>query len=689
MVNSKINKTIDYLEVNSVDLNDIDHESDIYLGKLYNKNINFTIGLPIYDYVDFNIIYFYLYLVKKNDVVMKIGIYEINKHIFDDIFAKNQDIDLTKLDPIIFSFVKTYITNEYDDKIVLHKKNQKNIKDSDSDSDSDSESESNIKDNNTDIDDLPIAPKIKLPTQDYSLKKTTIKEQTQEESDAEIFQYQEKTSDKWINKYLQSNKYDIIDNEGGGDCFFAILRDALKNTDLDKYKNLTVKDIRKKLSLEIDEEIFNHYKELNSFYMGGSKSSNKIINEKKKLHSLYKKQIGGARREDIKKELLNGAKNNIKTLNEEIDKQKELKLLTQEFNFMTDINSIDELKNIINTNKYWADIWAISNLERLYNVKFIIFSEEHFNNDEMDNIIRCFDLNKKILDNGIFEPDFYILTSYEQDIHYKLIIYDKNLNKSAFSFLELPYRIKELFIEKCIELTNFRSNYLIIPDINNFIESKDSSQDDIISSKSKITVNKDFEDFIEKSKNKNLEYDENVVIQFYNKSIDKKLGEGTGETILKEYKTLSNILKLNKIKGWRKKLDNNWIVENLYVDGSNFSSVQHYLFALRFNNIKEIFNKFLKDNPHPAGNNLEDAKKLYDTILKDKKSYNYSFINNSEYQDILYKNKKKILYSKFNQNQELLEILLLTKDYKLNLYKPRYGAFLAKNLMKVRNLLQK
>ena len=684
MVNSKINKKINYLEVNSVDLNDINHESDIYIGKLYNKTINFTIGLPIYDYTDFNIIYFYLYLVKENDVIMKIGIYEMNKDIFDDIFAKNQEIDLSKLDPIIFSFVKTYITNEYDDKTLIHKKDQESEAKSNSDSDSDSDSD--IEENNTDTDSLPIAPKIKLPMQDSSVEKTIIKEQTQEESDAEIFQYKEKTSDKWINKYLQSNKYDIIDNEGGGDCFFAVLRDALKNTGLDKYKNLTVKEIRKKLSLEVDEEIFNQYIELSAFYKGGSKSSNKIIQEKTKLHSLYKKQMGGVSSEETKKELLNSAKSNIQTLYQEIDKKKELQALAEEFDFMTDVNTIDDLKNVINTDKYWADIWAVSNLERLYNVKFIIFSEEHFKNDEMDNIIKCFDLHKKIVDKGIFEPDFYILTNYQEDIHYKLIIYDKNLNKSAFTFLELPYRIKELFIEKCIELTNFKSNYLIIPDINNFIESKNSKDEDIISSKSKI--NKDFKDFIEESKTKNLEYDENVIIQFYNKSMDKKVGEGTGEIILKEYKTLPNILKLNKIKGWRKKLDNNWIVENLSIDGYNFSSVQHYLYALRFNNIKEIFNKFLKDNSHPAGNNLDAAKKLYDTILKDKKSYDYSFINDSEYQDILSKNIEKILYSKFNQNQELLEILLLTKNYKLNTYKPSHGAFLAKNLMKVRNLLQ-
>ena len=396
MVNSKINKTINYLEVNSVDLNDIDHEADIYIGKLYNKIINFTIGLPIYDYVDLNIIYFYIYLVKENNVIMKIGIFEINKDIFDITFSKNQEIDFSKLNPIIFSFVKTYIINDYDDKLVIHKENTQNI----------TESVSEDEEENTDIDDIPTAPKIKIPKQKELTKEVSIKEQTQEESDAEIFQYKEKLSDKWINKYLQSNKYDILENEGGGDCFFAVLRDALKNTELEKYKNLTVKEIRKKLSLEVDEEIFNQYKELSSFYIAGSKSSNKTIHEKKQVYSILKKQIGGAISSNEKNDLLNTAKKTITTLNDEIDKQKELKLLTQEFKFMTDVNTIDELKGVINTNQFWADLWAISTLEKIYNVKFIIFSEEHFNNDEMDNIIRCFDLNKKILDKGIFEPDF-------------------------------------------------------------------------------------------------------------------------------------------------------------------------------------------------------------------------------------------------------------------------------------------
>ena len=83
MVYSKINKKINYLETNSVNINDIDYETHIYIGNLYNKNIKFTIGLPIYEYIDNNIIYFNIYLVKNNNVVAKIGLYEVTKLNFD------------------------------------------------------------------------------------------------------------------------------------------------------------------------------------------------------------------------------------------------------------------------------------------------------------------------------------------------------------------------------------------------------------------------------------------------------------------------------------------------------------------------------------------------------------------------------------------------------------------------------
>jgi hypothetical protein len=681
MVNSKINKKINYLEVNSVDLNDINYESEIYLGTLYNKNINFTIGSPMYDYIDFNVIYLYLYLVKKDEIIMKIGLYEFSKETFEHLNVKD-DIDITNQNPIIFSYVKSFIMNNYEENDILYDK-ETNLPDDHSQDEEDFLEE----EQDLEVDALPVAPKIKI---NKSLKNDStklLKEQTKEESDTEIFEYIEKKSDKWINKYLQSNKYDILDNEGGGDCFFAVLRDALKSSELEKYKYISVAKIRKKLSEEVDDEIFNNYKELSGYFMGGLKQTLQEINESKKNHSLLKKQIGGVISSEEKDTILNTAKSNIQKLNDTVDKQKELKkILHEEFKFMNNVSNIQDLKNVINTNNYWADIWAITNLERIFNVKFIIFSKEHFQNDEMDNVIKCYDMDKKIVESGKFEPEFYILVNYEQDVHYKLISYDKNLNKSIFKFTEIPYRVKELFVEKCIEMQNFKSNYLIIPDINNFIELKSDNDDQSIY-KAKSKTELEFDTFLNKTKD--LEYDENVIIQFYNKSMDKKLGEGTGETISKEYRTLPNILKLNKIKSWRKKLDNSWIVENLTIDSYNFSSVQHYIYALRFNNIKEIFSKFIKDNSHPAGNDIDQAKKLYDSILKDKKSYDFNFISEGEYEDIIEKNMEKALYSKFNQNKELLEILKLTNNYKLNIYKQKLGVFLAKDLIKVRNILNK
>ena len=683
MVNSKINKKINYLEVNSVHLNDINYESNIYIGTLYNKNIKFTIGNPIYDFIDSNIIFFNLYLINNNEIVMKIGLYELTKDNFE-LLNNDGEIDINNIDPLIFSFVKSYISDKYDEEVILNDTEKKTITptiDNDKQNIEEPIEKVDIEKVDTEKVDTEKVDTEKVDTG----KKFELNIQTKEESDAEILSYKENNIDKWINKYLQSHKYDIKDNEGDGDCFFAVIRDSLKQSNLDKYKNISVNSIRQKLSNEVDDSVFEMYKEFSTFFIGGAKKSSKEVNTLKHNHKLYTKMISSAENNEEKSQHLINAKKNIEKINDTVELNNEFNTLNEEFKFMKDIETIEQLREIIKTNKYWADAWSISTLERIYNVKFIIFSKEHYDNGEIDNVIRCNDLDKKILDKGVFTPEFYICVNYEIDVHYKLIVYDRNINKTCFTFEEIPYRVKEIFIEKCVENAGEKSNYLIIPDIKQFINEKNNEEQLYDDNINLNNGNKQFDEFLNKSKT--LDFDDNVVIQIYNKSMHKKVGEGTGESITKEYKTLSNILKLNKIKDWRKKLDNNWILENLFIDGYNFSSVQHYIYAIRFNNSKEIFNKFTKDNNnHKAGIDIDEAKKLYDSILKDKKSYDYNFISDSEYDDLVRKNIEKVLYSKFNQNKELLEILLLTKNYKINLYKQKQGAFLAKDIISIKKL---
>ena len=67
MVISSINYKINYNESRNIDNDDINHETNIFKGDLYGKNISFVLGKPKFDYITNNIVYFNVYLVKTNN----------------------------------------------------------------------------------------------------------------------------------------------------------------------------------------------------------------------------------------------------------------------------------------------------------------------------------------------------------------------------------------------------------------------------------------------------------------------------------------------------------------------------------------------------------------------------------------------------------------------------------------------
>lgn len=672
MINSNLKKEVRYNVTNNIDKSDLDKEAYVYNAKIYNKHIKFVLGAPNFEHLNSKIIFFNIYLVNNSSIVSKIGIYETNNSDYNSLLDHNGDIDLNKLsDPIMFPYSKSLIMNNYD-----------LIDDFETMSNAPSEADTNTSigtDNEEEEEEANSETASETSNKssiNYNLM--TLISQSKEESDYEIANYEEDPKDVWVNKYLRSNKYEIVDNEGAGDCFFAVLRDALKTVKIET----SVKSIREKLANEVDQNIFQTYKELFDLYYNNMKTTQEQLKTHKHKHNTLKKMITGTSDGPDKIKLIQDAKDNFNTFTAINTKGKELEDLAREFQFMKDVNSVEDLKKVIKEvgGAYWADNWALSSLERIYNVKFIILSQNHFVEGEKEHVLQCISPDIKLEERGLFEPSYYIMADYFQNNHYKLITYDKNIKRGALTFSELPYKIKELILERCMEKN--AGLYVLIPDFKTFAN-KHGVETTSISKKSA------YDTLVDTKKPKSQDYDDSIVIQIYNKSKHAKVGEGSGESIKPELKISKNVLELNnkkKYPEWRKKLDNDFLVTNLKIDGINWTSVKHYMLASRFNGITDIISKFKKDGVY--GSNIEEAQKFYESQLA-KKSIKSTLIDDEEFKKMEPGLLEKALYAKFTQNDELRELLLLTGNALITLFKPSKGAIPFVELMKVRKLITK
>tara|TARA_Y100000389_G_scaffold204995_1_gene261758 strand:- start:365 stop:2272 length:1908 start_codon:yes stop_codon:yes gene_type:complete len=635
MLVSNINSEINYKQDKSIAINDIDYESYIYKGQLFKTDIEFVLGKPCFDHVKKNIVYVYIYLVYSGKVYSKIGLYEFLNDIYTSIIDEEGFIMIEKLDlPLIFDFTKNIIINEY--RKLIHQHTEESDKELDSESDLDSDLDSDIDSNkdsiiDSDLDSISDNDE-KFSKLTTTSDKTKLLEQTREESEKEYLQYQFNPQHTWVSQFMHVNKYTLHDNEGGGDCFFAVLRDALRSKGI----NTSILEIRKKLANEADNDIFKEYFDLyDMIYKQYVQSNKDKIQAKNEFDATKIKLKSTHLLITEKQKLFDTAKQAEQKFKDSNLQMKNNKELLDELKFMNGISNIQSFRDKIQTSSYWADVWAISTLEKIYNVKFIILSQNHFKDGDLDNILQCGEINKTLKEKNIFQPDYYILADYIQSIHYKLIKY---MDRPALSFNELPYKIKELISNKCLE--KLAGPFSIIPD---FVDFKNKLPKTPLQTSNKSTPS------VSISKSSNL-YQDYLHYVIYSRSADTKPGKGNNETIIFDKLTMSdkqNIASLTNIKNWRRMLDNNY--ENIdkemplfEKDGKPYSSVTEYL------------SKFKK-------------------------------------QDITDKLIQEALLLKFTNpnNKHLLQVLLLTGNSKISLYTPRIGLTEFNNLMLVRNYLHK
>ena len=254
-------------------------------------------------------------------------------------------------------------------------------------------------------------------------------------------------------------------------------------------------------------------------------------------------------------------------------------------------------------------------------------------------------------------------------------------NKRLFRFREIPYSIKQLILEKCLEKS--AGIYNFIPKFKRLKESvlppaPPDKDDDSEQSKSPSTG-------IE------VTVDPTTVFQFYSKSSDKPLpGKGSGETIKPENE--QKFADLAALKGWRRVLSN-FYVSPFELDGYRWKAVEMFYQASKFKKSHpQFYTTFAMDSGNEISKNAAMAKamggatgKFKGVSLRPKHiKIDDDYFSSGRAKEAMMRAQK----AKYTQNNHAKEVLLATKDAKLQHYSRGQAAIIFTDTMQIREQLQ-
>jgi predicted NAD-dependent protein-ADP-ribosyltransferase YbiA (DUF1768 family) len=671
MVLSKLNSDVSYPELKSVDSGDLKTEANLYQLEIKDVDVIVAIGNAKNTFEDKNILYFPIYLVKYNNKVVQIGVYEIKASDYLSYLDDYNNLDVEKMEePLIYSFA----TKEYINK--LHLKPDvplRRIEGVDKEEGEITESEGEEEEEEVDYNEYYEIPKeredIFIMTKGVPLP-PLLKEETKKQAKDYRDKYHESPKDTWIEKFMKNKNYNIIDNEAGGDCLFATIRDAFSSI----AQQTSVHKLRKKLSTEATEKVFLNYKEMYDMYNAALIRDTNKIKELEAEYTLLNQRFTEVIDRNEQKLISSEAKK-VKEEHDKLVKEKKVTVqMLKEYKFMKKVDTLEAFKSEIKKCDFWADTWAVSTLERILNIKFIIMSSELYKAGDTKNVLQCGQLNDTILEQrGRFTPEFYIMIDHTGD-HYKLLGYKK---KMIFKFSEIPYDIKKMVSEKCLEKN--AGPFAIIPDFQKFKASQTKN----------VIKEAQYEDITE-SKLRGL-YNDDIVFQFYSKSVGKPLpGKGNGEKIPNE--RMKEFSELATIPDWRKKLSNFW-VQPFSLDNHRWASVEHYYQGSKFKKTHpDFYLSFSLDSGTDLSKDPAMAKaaggktgKLKGELLRPVEVTVDSDFFGKRHSREMY----NAQFAKFTQNEDLKKLLLATGDAKLTHFSRGSEPVVFDELMLIRDKIKR
>jgi hypothetical protein len=439
MVKSILNSSITYVEDKGISSDDLEKDGQLYE---YDIDAGLTVHLAVGNYrydhtANKNIIYFPIYLVKDGEkIVSQIGVFEMMSVDLPNVLDSESDIDLNALnDPLLYSFATPEFLSKY--AVVKEPKSKK---------------QTPPQANDDDEYVIPLQQEVEEQLLDVPLGVFE-----DDEEPEPMFSVDESTT--WVQKLMRSSKYGVVDNEGGGECLFACLRDAYAGVG----RVLSVAKLREMVSMEASEELFINYKTLHDSL---SKEVADLTATKDKIKEDAKamSETGKAEKDRIKKRAIIGEIGKIKEyLKDVVDQLAVAKANASEFKFMKGISDLAAFKKKIKTCSFWGDVWAIHTLERILKIKTIILSSENYNKDDLNNVLLCGQLEDNVQK---FEPEYYVILDHTGS-HYRLITYS---GKTIFKYDDLPRSIKHKIVDTC--LVKNAGYYSIIPEFKKLKEER-------------------------------------------------------------------------------------------------------------------------------------------------------------------------------------------------------------------------
>ena len=749
MVKSKLNKDINYHEYSHLEEEDFNYNTPLFEVQLLRDPQKVVIGLGQLNYhfaKRYSVVYAPIYLFNVDMEFMKqIGVYEMPSNQIK--MDESGDLDIHKLTPLLYGFVNTELLRKSRAKggIIAAtptatdiKKKATEVNEIKKSLGKPSASTDANADNTSDSDDSDTTDADTLFGLDAKQKHllsgaSILPLQTKEQSELERRQYKPNpTADLWIQKYLRNKYFNFIDNEGGSDGFFAVIRDAL----LTQGRTTTILELRKQLSEEVTDEVFRAYREKFGMYHALIRTETRETKELVNNYNDMKRRISSIHDRAQQQLMIAGAKKLVVEHNLKHDEMKYTKILAGAYDYMREVRSTEQLKERMMTSIYWPDAWAVDTMERVLNMKFVMFSRDAYEAGDIDNVLLC--------DNGggagagagdhrkckVFEPTAYILISRgisltnasaavggggggkhargrsrsrsrspnhrhiipdSKSINYTLITYKTH---GVLAFSELPYDIKLLVTTKCLE--NQTCGYSAIPQFKLFQRELGIRVDEI--------PNESLDDLLEEvhtgatgvsGRNGAHLYTPDIVFQFYAKSNPNALpGCGPGEKIPETEKI--HFHKLATFENWRRKLSNFWN-EPFMLDNHTWQSVEHYYQGSKFkNNNREFYLKFSLDSRSELASDpvLAKAAGSKSGKLKNAASSTHirptritidpDFFNHGRSE----REMENAMFAKFSQNKGLKDLLLATRNAKLVHYQRGARPEVYQNLMRVRHKLR-